>query len=413
MHDRPAPVPTRGGQSWILDQLVRMSGSEDVLHPGIMGMRLERGFIYGDMQRVFERVHGVRAYPRAWEAEARRQEGLAIAAEAVGYAETAAQHRHRAALYFGRAQHLTPGGDARKKERYAALRRNYDALIGHLGGAVSHHALEFAPGQDTYALVVRAPGPGPKPTVLYIPGMDATKEDYPNPFLNDFLRRGMNVIAMDGPGQGEALAHGVKVTVDNYAAAASRVIDFAVSLPDVDAERIACFGTSMGTYWSVLAAARDRRIRALVGQMPNVGTKRIIFNEAQPNFRRIYMYMMGITDDAQFDAQIPLMDAALLEAGRQLSAPYLLVGGDLDELTPVDHIHEWMDWLRCPRELWLYQDCFHPMGEVVGDAYPAIADWVRSALDGQVPAGHDRRVEIDPRSTVPGVVADTLTTAGR
>lgn len=413
MQDGPAIATTRGGQTWILDQLVRMSGSEDILHPGIMGMRLERGFIYGDMQRVFERVHSVRAYPRAWESEARRQEALALEAEAKGYRETAAQHRHRAALYFGRAQHLTPSHSSLKRERYAALRRNHQALIEHLDGAVTHHALEFAAGQETFALVYRAPGPGPKPTVLYIPGMDATKEDYPNPFLNDFLSRGMNVVAMDGPGQGEALANGIKVTVDNYAAAASRVLDLVSGLAEVDPSRIACFGTSMGTYWSVLAASRDTRIRALAGQMPNVGTKHIIFNEAQPNFRRIYMYMTGITSDVEFDAQIPLMDEELGASGRALTVPYLLVGGDLDELTPIDHIYDWIDSLDCPRELWIYRDSFHPMGEVVADAYPAIADWLLSALNGAIKAGHDRRVEIDPREIPPAPTQRSVGTPAR
>lgn len=404
MQDRPPIAAPRGGQTWILDQLVRISGSEDILHPGIMGMRLERGFIYGDMQRVFERVHSARAYPRAWETEAVRQEALAIEAEAGGNVETAAQHRHRAALYFGRAQHLTPGHDPRKSIRYRGLRRNYDALIGHLGGIVTHHAVDFEDGQQVFALFFRAPGPGPKPTILYIPGMDAMKEDYPNPFLNDFLRRGMNVLAMDGPGQGEALAAGVRVSVDNYARAASQVLDLAVTLPEVDPGRIGCFGTSMGTYWSVLAAAADPRIRALAGQMPNVGTKRIIFNDAQPNFRRIYMYMTGIRDDAELDAQIPRMDAALREAGARLAVPYLLVGGDLDELTPAEHMHEWLDQLACPKELWLYVGSFHPMGEVVADAYPAIADWLRAALRDGLPVGHDRRIEIDPRT--PATIAD-------
>lgn len=386
----------RGGQTWIFDQLIRMSRSEDVLHPGIMGIRLERGFKYGDMQRVFERVGSARAYPRAWEREAERQEALAAEAATAGHDVTAAGHRHRAALYYGRAQHLTPGRDSRRAGRYAGLRRNYDDLLRLLGGRVTHHRVDMGDGQAVYALFHRAPGAGPKPTLLYIPGMDAVKEDYPSPFSDDFTARGMNVIAMDGPGQGEALADGVTVSLTNYQEAVRRVLDAFVDEPEVDADRIACFGTSMGTYWSVLAAVEEPRIRVLAGQMPNVGTKRIIFTEAQPNFRRIYMHMSGIAADDEFDALIDAMDAALQAAAPRLRVPYLLVGGDLDELTPPEHMHAWFDTLACPRALWIYRDTYHPMGEVVADAYPAMADWILDALAGRLPADLDERLELDP-----------------
>ena len=43
------------------------------------------------------------------------------------------------------------------------------------------------------------------PAVVFIPGMDNTKENYPNPLENEFHMRGMHVLAIDGPGQGEML----------------------------------------------------------------------------------------------------------------------------------------------------------------------------------------------------------------
>jgi hypothetical protein len=70
------------------------------------------------------------------------------------------------------------------------------------------------------------------------------------------------------------------------------------------------------------------------------------------------------------------------------------VAGDMDELCPLEDIHAWIDRLNCPKELWLYEDVFHPMGEVVADAYPAVADWMLDVLFRGLPAGHDRRVTI-------------------
>ena len=54
----------RASQNWIFDNFIQLTDNEDILHPGIMGIRLERGFKYGDMERIFRAVTGRRAFPR-------------------------------------------------------------------------------------------------------------------------------------------------------------------------------------------------------------------------------------------------------------------------------------------------------------------------------------------------------------
>ncbi len=39
--------------------------------------------------------------------------------------------------------------------------------------------------------------------------MDTTKETYPNPLNNHFGERGMHVLVLDGPGQGESWLRGI------------------------------------------------------------------------------------------------------------------------------------------------------------------------------------------------------------
>ena len=251
-------------------------------------------------------------------------------------------------------------------------------------------SVEFAPGQSSYLMYQPAPGDGRKPTVLYIPGMDAAKEDYPSPYNNEFRLRGMNVCSMDGPGQGECNINRVWLTPDNYAQAAKRVIDWLVARDDVDPARIAVFGASMGTRWGVELAAIDPRVRVLVGQMPCVGPLDVIFEQAQPNFKRIYMYMCNIKDEAAFDRMVAGFD--LKEPGRKLSCPYLLVGGEMDELCPPEDMRDFFAALTCPKEMWLYEGVFHPMGEVAADVNAAIADWILDTLNNGLPAGHDRTV---------------------
>src|SRR5437588_11913090 len=51
--------------------------------------------------------------------------------------------------------------------------------------------------------VLRKPWHTPKPpVVILVPGLDSVKEEL-HIYGDDFLRRGMAVLAIDGPGQGE------------------------------------------------------------------------------------------------------------------------------------------------------------------------------------------------------------------
>ena len=53
--------------------------------------------------------------------------------------------------------------------------------------------------------------------------------------------------------------------------------------------------------------------------------------------------------------------------------------------------------LTCPKEMWLYEGVFHPMGEVAAEVNAAIADWLVEALAKGVPAGHNRTIVVPER----------------
>lgn len=74
------------------------------------------------------------------------------------------------------------------------------------------------------------------PCVLFIPGMDGVKERHFDPRNNPVIRRTMHMIAMDGPGQGMSNIRKIRVTHDNYERAASAIIDYLLTRPEVDPE---------------------------------------------------------------------------------------------------------------------------------------------------------------------------------
>ena len=327
----------RADQGWIFDNFLMLSDNEDVLHPGIMGTRLHRGFMMEDLNAVYSKVTGRRSFPKSWAKRATALERLGIKAKSSNRNASAAKFFHRASLCYGRAQHLVPVHQDQNKETwYEGLGRCYNEVITLSKGELEANSVDFSGGKKSYFIFHKAKGDGPKPTILYLPGMDQVKEDFPNPFSNDYTKRGMNICAMDGPGQGECNINGVWQDKNNYALAAEKVIDWLTKRDDVDAAKIGVFGTSMGSRWGVQVAAHDPRVKAVVGQMANVGTFDIIFEQAQPNFKRIFMYMAGYSDENKFDDFVEGLDL-LPDLAKQVKVPHLLVAGDMDELcTPKD-----------------------------------------------------------------------------
>jgi len=385
----------RSDQGWIFDNFLMLSDNEDVLHPGIMGTRLHRGFMLEDLHAVYSKVTGRRSFPKSWAKRATALERLGIKAKSSNRNSSAAKFFHRAALCYGRAQHLVPvHQDPNKENWYEGLGRCYSEVITLSEGELEADSVDFVDGKKSYFIFHKAKGDGPKPTILYLPGMDAVKEDFPNPFSNDYTKRGMNICSMDGPGQGECNINGVWQDKNNYALAAEKVIDWLTKRDDVDAEKIAVFGTSMGSRWGVQVAAHDPRVKAVVGQMANVGTFDIIFEQAQPNFKRIFMYMAGYTDEDKFDNFVQALDL-LPDLAKQVKVPHLLVAGDMDELCTPKDLEIFRSSLAGPSELWLYEGVFHPMGEVAEEIYPSIADWLLETLNNGRPSNYRKDIYVE------------------
>jgi uncharacterized protein len=76
-------------------------------------------------------------------------------------------------------------------------------------------------------------------------------------------RHGYGVLALDNPGNGESHGHSNGLG-DNAQPGIDAALDWLSARPDVDPERIAAFGSSLGGEVLLEAAARDPRIRAVV-----------------------------------------------------------------------------------------------------------------------------------------------------
>ncbi len=103
-----------------------------------------------------------------------------------------------------------------------------------------------------------------RPLLILVNGYDATITDLYFAMGVAASRRGYHVLMFDGPGQGGTLyEQGVPLRHD-WEVVVSAVIDHALTIPVVDAERIAVSGWSLGGYLAPRAASGDARIAACI-----------------------------------------------------------------------------------------------------------------------------------------------------
>jgi alpha-beta hydrolase superfamily lysophospholipase len=101
-------------------------------------------------------------------------------------------------------------------------------------------------------------------TVIGLGGYDGTCEECYFYFAAPALARGYNVLIFDGPGQGAALLQQGLPMRPDWDAVITPVVDFLLARTDVDPNRVALAGLSMGGFLAPRAAAKEHRLAALI-----------------------------------------------------------------------------------------------------------------------------------------------------
>jgi dipeptidyl aminopeptidase/acylaminoacyl peptidase len=377
-------------QKWIYNSLLTLQGMEAFFQDAIPGWVNDYGYEYTDIKRTMGRIKSVEQIPDEWALTAEQVEQAAREQEDAGHLLTACMFYYRSALYYTRAQWAIFEDDNPRKE--SLLNKSlecYDKVIQLNDYPIERVEIPFE--EQSFPGLLHLPlGDGPFPCVIFVPGMDMTKEEYPWPDRNMFKTRGVAVLSIDGPGQGECNLRKVRVTADNHGDAGTAAVDFLTGHPKIDSKRLAVFGVSMGSYWAPLIAARDSRLRACVGAIACFGNKTAIFDEASPLFRRNFMFMSGIHDDEEFDRMAEQM--TLVGRVGAINCPTLLVTGQYDPLSHLKDTEAIWEEMACPKELWIFERQFHSIGAYRGELYPRIADWLVDALEGSLTPDLNERI---------------------
>lgn len=106
------------------------------------------------------------------------------------------------------------------------------------------------------------------PIVVMAHGLSGTRRDRLGPFAARFAAAGMFALVFDHRGFGDSGGEPDRFDPARQLEDWQAAIDFARTLPGVDGERVATFGSSMGGGNALAAAAGDKRVAAAISQVP-------------------------------------------------------------------------------------------------------------------------------------------------
>lgn len=218
------------------------------------------------------------AWPPAFDGIAQSAQDAGEEADVAGRSATARQHFLRSSSYWRAAEYFSDPYSEELTPRGLASRDVFQRAIPYLRHGVEAVRIPFEdvelPG---YFMTPATDANGV--TLVVISGFDGTNEELWFETALEGLDRGYTVLVTAGPGQVDAMRDYPDLIFRlDYEKPIGAMFDFVLGQPNVDPERLAFYGISLGGHFAIRGAEHDDRIKAL------------IVNSPIPN---LFTYMMG------------------------------------------------------------------------------------------------------------------------
>ena len=202
---------------------------------------------------------------REWLGTAQRVRAIADACIDKGHRASAADAYLRASSYFRTAEFFLHGnpGDPRIRELSDQSRRCFGEGLRLSGTGFQQVEIPYERTALPGAFYPAGAAGEPRSTLVVQTGFDGTMEEL-RPWAIAAVRRGMNCLTFEGPGQGRVIREQGLPFRPDWEKVVAPVIDCVVARPDVDASRIALMGLSFGGYLAPRAAAYEHRLAACI-----------------------------------------------------------------------------------------------------------------------------------------------------
>lgn len=181
----------------------------------------------------------------------------------------------------------------------------------------------------------------PAPCAVALNGFDSTKEiAFLCGFAASMAARGIASLIIDQPGTGEALRKFSMPLEIESEHAAGAAFDFAASRNEIDENRVAIVGQSLGGYFAPRAAAMDPRFAACIAWGAFYSMERYYADtdlqaEGMPGVIEYALTAYGVRDEDELREKALKLTLAPVLA--KIKVPFLCAHGANDRQTSLDH----------------------------------------------------------------------------
>jgi len=224
------------------------------------------GSNFQELDQIGRRLRGregdAEAWREAWEWMADKTLARAGEEERRGHAQTSMAAYVRSAMCRYASERFVHPDDPRKAESYRKLLPHYEKGMKHRVPGFQRVEVPYEEGALPAYLLPPVNPTGRDPYVVFFDGLDGSKEITVLWGGLALAERGVGVLCVDGPGQGETLRlRGIPSRPD-YEAAGTAAFDFLDARPEADSARIGLMAMSMGGYYAPRVAAFEHRYAA-------------------------------------------------------------------------------------------------------------------------------------------------------
>jgi 2,6-dihydroxypseudooxynicotine hydrolase len=337
---------------------------------------ISNGIDFNDFQRVTEGITHWEEWCGAWSACGAMHEALGAQAEAAGCSISAGQHFLHAALayHFGKFLFLQSPTEHRAAHQHVV--DVYQKALSRVAFPGERVAIPYDGAGMLYGIFRKPAEAARPPVVILIPGLDSVKEEL-HAYGDDFLRRDVAVLALDGPGQGE-MEFDYPLRFD-YEVPIHSAITYLESRIDVDASRVGLLGVSLGGYFAPRAAAFEPRVSAAIavaGWYSMAETDPM--GRAPLLTRQAFVARLKVEDEAE--ARAALMKFDLRDVAEKVRCPLLVIMGRKDRVVPPEEAERLAARAGGETQLWMFADGNHVCNNIPYKYRPQQADWMRRQL---------------------------------
>jgi alpha-beta hydrolase superfamily lysophospholipase len=348
-------------------------------------------------------VHGLGDWMAAWNRVAQRHLSEARREETDGRWQESAEDRRNAAMCYHTAHLITDTDQRTLRALRSSAATVFSQAIPRLMADTRKVSVRWRTAQLPGYLAKPAEIPmRGAPVVVMLNGATTSKEELLL-WADPFLQRGLAVLTLDWPGTGEAFDAGrITSRCDDFTDGLFNLLEQEL---DLNSERVALLGFSLGAAVAVRAAASDRRIDACVAVTGPYDPRRWI-RSVNPIVRHQLEGMAG--------AEVPVRefanDFSLVDITRRLRCPLLVLGAGRDLIVPPEEsLHLCAAVGELGTLIW-YPNGTHGLYEHIDDWTQVTAIWLRSMLAPElgIAAVDSTRVEDQHPGlgTVEGVYVD-------